>query len=660
MLAVVLSLTAAAHAEPRRYDKAIAAARSSAWTAITGGQGSGAAVAIMDRGKLVFSEGMGARDRARNLPVDAHTRFNIGSTSKMFTAVAVLLLVDDGLLSLDRPVVSYLPEFTMRDPRHRDITVRMLFNHSSGMPGTSFTMGYATTGDAHRMLLETLAHEDLKHPPGELSAYCNDGFTLAELLIEKTSGQSYMAFVQQRILDPLGMRDTGVSVGELDAKTELANFYDAKSARELPAEVAEVHGAGGLSSTVVDLCRFGNSFTPYGRRLLSDSSLKELRSSQPTKFSRAMRHRTAFSSFGWDYSDLTPYDRDGLQVLAKGGNTPGYSTNLQVLPDQGLVIAMTISGNTSSEMLTRPILQGLLEDCGLAEPAPEIATRPPAPQPVPTDLDRFEGVYIGEVAPPLQLAISQDRQSVTLTALPSPGTPTGPALVTYTYHDGLLFEPSGKTAYLLSVEGRGFLVATPSRAVDAASIYGADWLALQQVQPINNPQEMPDVLGKRWLLRNAPTFVAAPWVDFTVTPVVYEGLPGYLEFSGLKKVESPTFTSIAATHFRDQSELELQRRGSDVWASVANYLFSAAPPARAVLGRNQVTVTDQGFNEWLELPAGGVVTLEVPKGGRAIVLTPPKTVLFDSVVDSGQQYVPAGALVFCAGPVGSRFTVSVE
>ena len=662
-LGIVLSLTVGVQAEKgQEYERAVTAARTTAWKAITEGKGSGFAVAVMDRGKLVFSEGMGVRDRALNLPVESRTRFNIGSTSKMFTTVAVLLLVDEGKLLLDAPVVSYLPEFKMRDPRHRDITVRMLFNHSSGLPGTSFAMGYAQTGNAHQLLLDTLAHENLKHAPGELSTYCNDGFTLAELLVEKMSGQTFPAFLQKRILDPLGMHDTGLSVGELDAGTDLANFYDAKSAKKLPVEVAEVHGAGGLSSTVEDLCRFGNSFTPYGKQLLSDSSMKELRTPQPAKFAQSLRHRSVFSSFGWDYSNLTPFDSSGLQILAKGGNTPGYSTNLQVLPDQGLVIAMNISGNASGESLTRPILLGLLEDRGLTKPAADAAVRPPLAQPVPTDLDRFQGVYIGEAAAsPVMLAVSPDRKSVTLTALPAKAAKPGPALVTYSYNDGLLIEPSGKSAYLVTVDDRAYLVATPSRAIDAPSIYAADWLSLQRVDKLEKPGEMPDLMaGERWFLRNAPTFVAAPWVDFFLTPVAYEGLPGYLEFQGIKKVESPTYASIAATHFRDQSELELQRRGAETWASVANFLFSSTPPTRIGPGRNQAVIASQGYNEWLELPDGGLVTLDIPKGARAIVLTPAKAVVFDSIVDSGQLYAPAGALVFCAGPAGSRFVVSVE
>lgn len=80
----------------------------------------------MDDGQLVYAEGFGMADRAENIPVDAETIFNIGSISKLFCTTAVMLLVDDGLVELDNPVIQYIPEFTMVDDRYRNITVRML------------------------------------------------------------------------------------------------------------------------------------------------------------------------------------------------------------------------------------------------------------------------------------------------------------------------------------------------------------------------------------------------------------------------------------------------------------------------------------------------------------------------------------------------------
>lgn len=196
LLVLALDPSASAQVSPRPdFGNTIAKARETAWKAINSGQGSGVTVAIIERGEFVYSEAMGVADRAQNRAVDRNTRFNIGSVSKMFAAVAILLLVDDGKVELDAPVLRYIPEFTMVDARYRDITVRMLLNHSSGLPGSTFFFEFEPDASMHVLLLETLKHSALKHDPGAMSMYCNDGFTLAEIVVERFAGRKYMAFL---------------------------------------------------------------------------------------------------------------------------------------------------------------------------------------------------------------------------------------------------------------------------------------------------------------------------------------------------------------------------------------------------------------------------------------------------------------------------------
>ena len=126
------------------YEKAIITARNEIWKAITNGKASSASVAIMDNGKMVYSEGFGMADWEQSISVTRDTLYNIGSVSKTFCATAMMLLVDDQKVDLDHKVTEYIPEFIMADPRYKDITVRMLLNHTSGLPGTSYAnvMGY--------------------------------------------------------------------------------------------------------------------------------------------------------------------------------------------------------------------------------------------------------------------------------------------------------------------------------------------------------------------------------------------------------------------------------------------------------------------------------------------------------------------------------------
>ena len=116
--------------------------------------------------------------------------YGIGSVSKIYTTVAVMQLAEDGKLSLDAPVTRYLKDFKMADPRYRDITVRMLLNHSSGLMGSTFDSALLfddSDPSATDQLLERLSTQRLKADPGAYSVYCNDGFTLAEMVVAQLS-----------------------------------------------------------------------------------------------------------------------------------------------------------------------------------------------------------------------------------------------------------------------------------------------------------------------------------------------------------------------------------------------------------------------------------------------------------------------------------------
>jgi len=149
-LALITGLSGLTAAATVDYTKSISAARSEIWQALSNGASS-ATVAIMDGDKIVYSQNFGMIDRASSVASSSATQYNIGSTSKIFTAAAILLLCEDGKVNLDQPVTTYLPEFRMTDPRYQAITVRMLINHSSGMPGTNARDGFGSI--AHRHIL---------------------------------------------------------------------------------------------------------------------------------------------------------------------------------------------------------------------------------------------------------------------------------------------------------------------------------------------------------------------------------------------------------------------------------------------------------------------------------------------------------------------------
>ena len=646
LFALGSSATAQGVASPE-FANAIAQARQSAWKAITSGQGSGVSVAIMQRGKLVYSEGIGAADRARDRPVDPRTRFNVGSVAKMFAAASILLLVEEGKVDLDAPVASYVPEFSMADPRYRAITVRMLLNHSAGLPAVTVFVGFELDTTTHAALLEVLARSTLQHDPGAMSRYSNDGFTLAEIVVERASGRKYMDFLASRIFVPLGMRHTGPNLGELGLRgIDVAEFYDAKHGTKYPREIVPVYAAGGISSTAEDLCRFGDALMPGGTPLLSPASLAELLRPQPTSLGSTLRHTAEFSQFGWDYS-LRVGPADNLLVFAKGGNTPFYTSDLQILPEQGIVMAFIISGRSSADKLTQPILAGLLEDLGFAVPSG--AARPPQGEPIPPDLDRYVGSYAMETGA-VSLSIDASRRKLLLTVLPVQGPP-GELI----YEGGYFYGPGSDTRfYFLTYGAKDLLVASTMGLV----VY--DTVMFQKLEPAEPPLavEVP-MNDETWLIRNAP-----PWMEMfesakpMATSRIYEELPGYVNLEGVRRVVRPDFAAIAATALRDQNDLALFSVEGKAWMRTANVLRSRARDvAQIAPDTDTVTIGPDGYNEWRAVARAAVLRFRIPDRGR-VVIAAADTVLHDSLVDGNEAYAPAGSYVFFAGARGDTLRIT--
>ena len=629
---------------------AISNARESAWKAISSGQGSGVSVAIMERGEFVLSDAMGVADRAQNRAVDRKTRFNIGSVSKMFATVAILLLVDDGKVALDAPVVRYLPEFTMTDARFRDITLRMLLNHSSGLPGSTFFFGFEPDAAMHRLLLDTLKRSRLKHTPGAMSMYCNDGFTLAEMVVEQVTGRKFIAFLSDRVFAPLGMNNTTTSLGE-SGGANVAEYYEATSSKKYPREVVPVYATGGFSSTAEDLCLFGDSLMAGGRNQLSPASLRELYRWQPAPFTSGLREGKWYGQIGWDYSTQIGSGNGsaGIQVFAKGGNSGFYSANLQILPAEKMVIAMITSGKASGDKLTEPILAGVLADRRPGVPARSPA-QPRIPQDIPAALDRYVGYYASETGT-MKMAIDSQRRKLILTHLGRAAPPT--ELI---YNDGYFFAPpSENRAYFGSRDGIDFIVQIP------AGLTGGDLVTLQKLEPVLNPQQLqPALRDAFWLMRNAPAAVEVFDFDLLQPLKSYEELPGYVDFRGVRRIERPDFAAMAATAVRDQSDLDfVEGRGGGLLRT-GHYLWSAARTAgRLPVAPSTVTIGADGFNEWRAVDAGGVLNFTLPAKGRVIVVTQSAT-LYDSIVDIGTVHAPAGSFVFFAGAAGDVFQVIVR
>jgi CubicO group peptidase (beta-lactamase class C family) len=302
---------------------------------------------------------------------DDDMMYGIGSVSKVFGAAAVMKLVDDGLVNLDKPLVTYIHDFRMADQRYVDITPRMLLNHSSGLMGSTNKDSWLLGDTNPRFIdefLQALSRQRLKHNPGERSIYCNDGFTLAEILTERVSGMSLANFIEQNFLSPMGIKNIKTPSSDFDRR-QLADIYLGNIALQ-PENLHHI-ASGGMYSSMEDLCRFAEIFmNSADGAILSGQSVNEMAKNQH-KMEMLLPSADKYFSYGlgWDSVDLYPFNRLGIKALSKGGQTMRYNTDLTVLPDYNIAVAVSSSGSDShAAIIAQEIILAVLIEEGLLRP----------------------------------------------------------------------------------------------------------------------------------------------------------------------------------------------------------------------------------------------------------------------------------------------------
>jgi CubicO group peptidase (beta-lactamase class C family) len=639
------------------YQQVRRVARTELWTEINSGKASCASVAVLDGGDVVYSEGFGVADREKNLPVTPNTIFNMGSISKTFVSTAVMLLVDEGKVELDAPVVRYLSEFRMEDSRYRDITVRMLLNHTSGMPGTAYANnnGYEYFTETNEQTLEYLARSHLKAAPGETAPYCNDGFTLAEMLVASISGQDYIGFLTEEVLEPLSLGRTGIGIAERD-DSDYATLYQPDTGKKLPAEIVSCIGAGGLSSTPEDLVRFGDSFCG-GDAVLSDSSVAEMSTEQPSAFAMAAMEETGVNpemhyGLGFDLVEADSYREKGIKVIGKGGDTDQFHSMLLSVPDHGVSVAVMEAGQGSSaQAIAFEVLDSVLVAKGLMQKEEAEVSAPPQPQPIPPEYQAFAGSYCGNKNS-VRLSFDFSGNTAEIVILKG-GAASAP--LPMTYRDGSFYMENGTELKLIAAGGRQCII-TPE--------WGKVYITYQQRLPeVAEPLALSrDINGMQWLRRNVKPFEETEEASGHLTvSSLYPELPGFVDFNGLKLIRSPDSAGMAVDAVNDLTELTLFDKDGETWARVSDMIFSPADGAN-ILGEGSATATigEEGYNEWLTAGSDMVLDFVKPDKGRVIVFSPDGSAIYDSVIDAGEVNVPRGGLVELAGYPGDVFELSVS
>lgn len=292
--------------------------------------------AIMQHGKILAASALGTSGTKEKRPSTINDTYNVASVSKIYCTLAVMKLVEQKKVDLDTPICNYLPRFTMLDERYKEITLRHCLNHSSGLPGTMwkhFSVTDVTSGGYYDLVYDYMSKNYLKAPPGAYSVYCNDGFTMAELVVAEVSGQAFDAFCRQYITEPLGANNTQLAC-------ELTGEYTLTKEAKKPYEMLCIQGGAGFTTSMTDLCKMGNMILhPEG--YFEQSSMDEMAKKQGVSFIPEDTRSLAFG-LGWDTVSFSEPDYDlGEGVLMKGGNSFQFTTKFLVIPKYDAVLAIS-------------------------------------------------------------------------------------------------------------------------------------------------------------------------------------------------------------------------------------------------------------------------------------------------------------------------------
>jgi CubicO group peptidase (beta-lactamase class C family) len=318
----------------------------------------GVGLAIVQEGEPVLVKGYGVRDMGAGAPVDEHSLFGIASNTKAFTATALGLLVEEGLLAWDTPVVHYLPWFRLSDPYvTAELTIRDLLVHRSGLaPYAGDLLWWPPTTLDRRNIAERLQHVPLSTSFRSSYAYDNVLYLVAGEVIETISGQSWEEFVQHRILDVVGMTDSNVrhsAAGEGDNVAMPHARVDGVVRRIAPFASDNTNPAGGVNASPVDMAKWMITQLDSGRvatdaRLFSPQTTRELwspvtpiRDAAPDPLLAPLA--SSFHGYALGFHALA---YRGEFLLTHGGVLPGYFSRLAMIPGRKIGVAVMLNGES--------------------------------------------------------------------------------------------------------------------------------------------------------------------------------------------------------------------------------------------------------------------------------------------------------------------------
>ena len=348
----------------------------------------GCALAVMKDGYIVYERGYGMADLDHDVPVTPETVFHVASISKQFTAASILLLAQDGKLSLDDEIHKYiteLPDFGV------PITIRHLIYHTSGLrdqwnllglAGWRYSLDLITDDDVMDLMSR---QKELNFKPGEKHVYCNTGYTLLAQIVKRVSGKTFREFTTSRVFEPLGMKSTHFRDDHAEIVKHIAYGYEEGKGRNvyrLSVTNFDTVGATSLLTTVEDLARWDENFY---HPIVGGPRMVE----QQLQRGRLNNGKELDYAFGLQHGKYR-----GLATVDHGGSDAGYRADLLRFPRQHFSVACLCNqAETRPGELTRKIADIYLAD-EMKEPMPAHLESSAKPVTIPDErLGQYAGLY---------------------------------------------------------------------------------------------------------------------------------------------------------------------------------------------------------------------------------------------------------------------------
>ncbi len=409
----------------------------------------GGCVAIVKNGIPLYSRAYGLASLEYLVPNTIGTRFNIASISKQFTAMGIVLLQQQGKLSVDDDVRKYLPKLP---DFGRTITIRHMLHHTSGLRSLHTMLSLAgwrsddarTNQDLYRFML---SQQDLNFVPGDEYMYCNTGYILMAMIIERITGEKFAAWMKKQVFDPLGMHSTYVEDKYNRIVPNNATSYSGSKERGFEREVEfwGYTGSGNIHSTTQDLLQWQRNF------YLPTEGWEQA-------FSILQTVDSLNNGDANDYAYGVRVDLyKGEKRISHGGSIGGYRAFACTYPEQRLdIVALTNFSSSAVEGKVNAVTNIIL---GKPEEAParfELEAR----QIDPAEFDALAGTYTIKESPDRQMELSRNKDAFFLRLTDQDRVQVFAADTTTFFNNALqlkiVFSASEKGTYTMIQNGRSF------------------------------------------------------------------------------------------------------------------------------------------------------------------------------------------------------------